>query len=339
MSDPEETLQSLPFKDRRGRLIAGGILQIIAGVCCAFGLAFTVLGLVIFRDLADETNKTLLKIPMLTGLCMYATETFCFLIMGLGSLSMRRWARALTLIAAWAWLVMGIATCIQMLFFMPKMFQAMTHAESMPLDMGYISAIIGMTFIAFTYIVFPGILILLYSGNDVKRTCEHYNPELSWTDKRPLSVLAASLVLCFQPFTFFFTFLYLHNSSRFGSWFQGPLSLLIFTPGILVFLVLALGFYRLRTWAWWGAIIFIPLVFGFNAFTYTRENPSEVLKNMGFDEKLFGDMDMEALMGNPGAWIPSVLMMICFLGFLLYTKRYFEKPETPPTDTVNKIEA
>lgn len=339
MSDPEETLQSLPFKDRRGRLIAGGILQIIAGVCCAFALALSALGMFIFNDLAEETDKNLLNIPILIGLCMYTAAMLWFLIIGLGSLSMRRWARALTLIAAWAGLVMGTATFFGMAISMPKISQIMAHNEGMPPDMGYISAIIGMTVTAFIYIVFPGILILLYSGKDVKRTCEHYNSALSWTDRRPLPILAVSLVLCFQPYTISFTFLYLHNSSRFGSWFQGPLSLLIFTPGILVFLVLALGFYRLRTWAWWGAIIFIPLVFGFNAFTYTRENPSEVLKNMGVDEKLFGDMDMEALMGNPGTWIPSILMMICFLGFLLYTKRYFKKTETPPTDTDSTIEA
>lgn len=331
MSYPEEALQPLSFKDRRGRLIAGGILQIIAGVCCAFGLAVTALSLLIFNDLADESNENLLNISLLFGLCLYTAAALWFIIMGLGSLSMRRWARALTLAVAWISLVGGTITLLGVAIFMPKMLQAMTSAEDLPANMVYISSIIGILVSAFIYIVYPGILVLLYSGKDVKRTCEVYNPLPCWTDRCPLPILAASLILCLHSFPLLYMVIPLQKST--------PAALLLVPLAILVFLALAWGFYRLYTPAWWCAILASPLLLGLAVFIYSRINYSEMFQSMGVNEKAFGQMDIKALMDNPGAWMPTALMAISFLGFLVYTKRYFKKQETPPADTDSSIEA
>lgn len=334
---PEETLQPLPFKDRKGRLIAGGILQIIAGICCAFGLAATVLAIFIFRDLAEETDKHVFNTPILFGICMYAAAMLWFLIVGLGSLSMRRWARALALITAWVGLVTGTATAAGMLISIPMTSQMLSHTKEMPSDMGYIFAIIGMIVVAILYIVFPGILVLLYSGKQVKQTCEYYNPQPSWTDKRPLPVLAASIMLCLQPCSLFFVFAYVQNVWIVGPWFQGFLVLLPTTLAVLLFLVIARGFFRLRTWAWWSAIIVSSLLFGFNIVTYAKMDPMAMLENMGIDKEALGDMNMnmEAMKGNPSAWIPSLIMMLCLLSFLVYTKRYFKNNAQPPISNSN----
>lgn len=331
MSDPEQTLQSLPFKDRRGRLIAGGILQIIAGVCCAFGFAFSFLGMLIVNDLADESNENFLNISLLFGLCLYTVAALWFIIMGLGSLSMRRWARALTLAFAWISLVEGTTALLGMAIFMPKMLQAMTSAEDLPANMVYISSIIGILVPAFLYIVYPGILVLLYSGKDVKRTCEYYNPLPCWTDRRPLPILAASLILCLHPFHLLFMVIPLQKSD--------PAVLLLVPLAILVFFALAWGFYRLYTPAWWGAILASPLLLGLAVFIYSRIDYTELFQSMGVDEKAFGQMGTNAFMDNSGTWMSTALMAICIWGFLLYTKRYFKKPGTPPVVTDIRIEA
>lgn len=326
MSYPEETLQPLPFKDRRGRLTAGGILQIIVGIGCAFGLAYSTYRLYFFMHfppgIGDEFYASFF------GFCQFAVVTPWLLIMGQGSLSMRRWARSLTLIAAGAMLVMSIASLVISMPMIVKLFLNSGNVQHKS-DVIFITTwVIGIRTL---YVAFPGILILLYSGKETKRSCEQKNPQPSWTDQRPLPILAASFLLCFHLYSLSHIFTFDHYPLPAESWF-GRLAVLLATAlAIGLSFIIARGFYRLRTWAWWSAISVTPLLFLFVTALYVHTRYSEMLIHTRHGEQT--SRKLEALTATAGAWLPPLLVMLCIWVFLFYTKRYFKNnAESPMPD-------
>jgi len=94
------------FKDRRAGLIGFGILIIIIGCVCA-----------LFRAVDDPRPSDVRQgdrrgfrssHDVFRRVMTYSALAVVFIWLGIGSTMARRWARALLLILAWAWLVMCV---------------------------------------------------------------------------------------------------------------------------------------------------------------------------------------------------------------------------------------
>lgn len=326
MDATEEALQPQSFKAARIRLIAGGILQLIVGIDCAYQFAYATYGLYYFTYFPATVEHSFLYSPFFK-FCQFAFLTPWFLIMALGSLSMRRWARSLTLIAAGAMLILGISILISTGFVRPFFFRLLPHPERMRFDISYPFLRGTIIFVAQKYIAFPVILILLYSDKGLKQICEHFTPRSSWTDRRPLPVLAASFLLCFQLYPLSRIFSSQQELISVG-WLerQAVPQATVLVIGLTY--IIARGLYQLRTWAWWSAIITTPLFFISFTTLYIQGHYAEIIYHARYYENTPGKM--EALNVISDVWLPALLVMLCLMAFLVYIKRYFKDNAASP---------
>src|SRR5881394_2876059 len=98
---PPQSPAPHPFKNRRGWLIAFGIVQIL--IACFFLL---MAGFTTFAVSAMPKTNPAPPVSLLYGVgLMYVGVAALFLTIGIGSIRAKNWARITTLVLSWFWLV------------------------------------------------------------------------------------------------------------------------------------------------------------------------------------------------------------------------------------------
>ena len=118
--EPVPTPPSEPtatYRDRRMALIVFGIVQLFLAALCLLMTGLVVLGHLMSAQSAAASPEIRILIP---AVALYAGAAFGFACLGIGSIQCRRWARALTLVLAWFWLVMGVVMVPMVAWVMPK---------------------------------------------------------------------------------------------------------------------------------------------------------------------------------------------------------------------------
>ena len=327
-----------PYVDRSTGLVVFGIAQIILGLLAALMIPLIALGAVVSRLGPGG--------PMHAGQLFSATSTYAFaavvlVSLGIGSIQYRRWARALTLITSWYWLIMGTLVTILLTAVMPvamrTALQVQEHTANAPSPeisttaMAIIVTLV-IVFLAFFLVVVPIAFVVFYSRADVAATCRDRDPVERWTDRTPLPVLGASVV-------FFVGALYLLVVGVttpifpfFGRYLTG-------IPGVSCFLVLAaldsylaLAIYRLKVTGWWIATIMLPIRLVSMALTYIKADLIQAYSRMGSsDAELRMLQSSPILRGHVVLWW-SLISLVVFFGYLLWIKRYFKTPPEPQSE-------
>jgi hypothetical protein len=329
---------ALSHADRSTGLVVFGIAQIILGLLAALMIPLIALGAVVSR-LAPGGS-------MHAGQLLSATSTYAFaavvlVTLGIGSIQYRRWARALTLITSWYWLIMGTLVTILLTAVMPvamrTALQVQEHAANAPspeISTAAMAIIVTLiiVFLAFFLVVVPIAFVVFYSRADVAATCRDRDPVERWTDRTPLPVLGASVV-------FFVGALYLLVVGVttpifpfFGRYLTG-------IPGVACFLVLAaldayLAFatYRLNVTGWWIAAIMLPIRLVSMALTYVKADLMQAYSRMGrSDTELRMLQSSPILRGHVVLWWSLISLVVFFL-YLLWIKRYFKTPAEPRSE-------
>ena len=195
------------FKERKAGLVLFGILEMLLGC-----LAGALIVLMIFGQLmvARATQQPLQLRTIIPGVLFYGFAAATLVTLGIGSLRARRWARALSLVLSWSWLVTGLIVMLFMVFFLPKLLRSLPGAGGPGLPPGALKAVIlgVLAVIGVMFILVPGVLVLFYRSPHVKATCETRDPLPGWTDACPLPVLGlglwiglAALYLLAMPFS------------------------------------------------------------------------------------------------------------------------------------------
>src|SRR5208282_5179824 len=185
------------YKDRSTGLLVFGIVEICLGGLAVLAALFTLLSTVLVSRAAAPRLAVAAPVILL-----YILLGVVFVTLGAGSIGARRWARALTLIVSWIWLIGGICGLIIALAVVPATMRA-TIANMpqgpRPVPAGLMAAIVSLmaAFAALFYVVLPLVLILFYRSRDVRETCNRRDPVERWTDRTPLPIIGASLLLAY----------------------------------------------------------------------------------------------------------------------------------------------
>ncbi|MDH4240476.1 MAG: hypothetical protein OEW48_13025 [Phycisphaerae bacterium] len=324
MSDYEETAQSSSFKDRKTGLVVFGILQIIFGGFCALTIPFMIIGMIASAFIENSTTAaTMRPTMMIPAILLYVAAAVWFIWMGIGSIKTRRGARALILITSCIWLVGGIVGLIYMLLFMPDMFAKMRENKQIPAGAAQIVKYVTTVFMTVFYVIIPAALVLFYGSKNVKATCEFRDPQLRWTDKCPLPVLALSLIFGFWAVSIPFMGFYGWVIPFFGSILSGMRGA---AAGLVVMLLsgyIAWGTYRLNIKAWWGAVLLIVGWAVSAGVTFSRVSMLDYYEKMNFSEQQLDVMKQYSIPQGYSMALLCGLWLVGFLGYLLYTRRYF----------------
>jgi hypothetical protein len=315
------------FKDRKTGLIVFGVLEILLGAFFALVVLAMTLGLVASAVLHKDSSQSINAGMMIPGLLFYVLLATWFIWMGIGSLMARRWARALLLVTSWFWFISGILGLAFMLTLMPDMYGPLNSAQ-IPRTVAIIVKWATIGIMVVFYIIIPGAIILFYGSRHVKATCEQRDPQVRWTDRCPLPVLAVSLMAGCSAACVPLTGLYNWVIPFFGVILSGPAGAAVLIPGVLLLAYVARGMYRLQINAWRGAVGLVVFWGVSSGLTFTRTGLMELYEKMNFPAQ-----QMDAIRQMPltqGHWVAlfSVLWIVIALGYLLYIKRYF----TPPVD-------
>ena len=325
MTDYEATPERPAFKDRKAGLVVFGILQIIFGGFCALMVPLMIFGMIVSTVLDKSTAAPMRPTMMITALLLYILLAAWFICMGIGSVKARRWARALVLVSSWLWLISGISGLIFMLLLMPDMYEKMGESGQMPEVVARIMKYVMMGFMTVFYVIIPAVLVLFYGGKNVKATCEFRDTKVRWTDKCPLPVLALSLIFGFWAASMAFTVFYGCAIPFFGVILTG-----LSGAGVVLLVTLLAGYaawgtYRLSINAWWCAVLVITGWALSAVITFSRVSILDFYEKMNFPEQQLETMKQFSI-SQDYMVLFLVLWAAAFLGYLLYTRRYFVRP-------------
>ena len=315
---PEKPV-NLEFKDRSTGLAIFGSLQVVMGVL--FALMVPLIFLTSGFGPAGAGTSTAQIIP---AAGIYAMLAIVLVSLGVGSILARRWARALTLVLAWMWLVMGVVALISMVFLMPSMSDMMAAQTQQPPPV-MMKAIFAMmiAMMAVMYVVLPGIFIIFYQRPDVKATCEWKDTKVRWTDRCPLPVLSLSLVLAFGATSVVWGAGYGFVAPFFGVLLKGVPGALLFVSISLLFGYLSWAIYKQKMAAWWATLGVIVL-FGLSTIiSFSVIDMIDLYREMDFPKEQLDAMERSGAL-DMNIPLMMAVNMVALVGYLFWVRRFFD---------------
>ncbi len=328
------------YRDRRTGVVIFGIIQIILGLLAALMVPLMALGALMSR-LAP--TGAMPPGRFVSNVATFALISAMFLALGIGSVQTRRWARALTLVTSWYWLIVGSLVTVVMTAVLPvamrrALAQAQQHSANAPsadITTGVMAVFITflIVFFTFLFVLLPIALIVFYRRKDVDLTCRHRDPVERWTDRTPLPVLGASIAFFVGSV---YTLLLAVTSPMlplFGHYLTGipAAGCLVLLAGLDLYLAVAL--FRLQLSGWWIAVIAAPLRMSATAFSYNRAGLMQAYAKLGWSDAQLQMLNSNPIFHSRILLGMGVLMMLGFFGYLLWLKRYFKTSAAPsPTE-------
>jgi hypothetical protein len=326
MADHEEAAQGSDFKDRKTGLVVFGILEVGLGVLYAF-LSLLVIFSTIISAIPNKSSAAPMSAGMtIPGVLLYGLLAVWFIWMGIGSIKARRWARALLLVSSWIWLVGGIGGFIFLLALMPDMYDQMARKGQIPQETAVIMKYIMLGFMAVGYVIIPGAMVLFYGSRNVKATCEFRDPRIRWTDKCPLPVLAVSLMCGVGAVSMLLMGFYGWTVPFFGRILSGKAGAGVALVSMLLFGYMAWGTYRLSIKAWWCTVFVIIASVISAGVTFSRVSLLDFYEKMNLPEQQLEIMKQYCMLPHSTMALFWGIWVVCYLGYLLYTRRYFTSP-------------
>ena len=304
-----------PYRDRRTALLIAGVLEILLGVGSWLMAALMIW--VASKVAAQGAGSTGSMVP---GMAVYGIAGLVFVILGVGSIRARRWARALWLVVSSFWLISGVFAVAVMALLMASV----AGVESILL-------IAILSFFAVFMIGLPASLLAFYRSPHVKATCEAAAPEPCWTDGCPLPVLGAALWFASMTLTLpWMGWLYGGLYPFFGHFVRGAAGHGLWIASGLLSGIATYGIYR-RIHTLWLLGLVLVLGQGISAtVTYAVVDPKELFAAMGIEGAALEQIERMGMI-RPSYMIGSVAAAILpMVGLLLWARACFPKRSTEP---------
>ncbi len=319
MTVPYRYYRSL-HRDRTTLLLLGGVALLLLGCIALMVSFFLVMNIVgIRRAAAIEWPAG----PSLTGpvgaLVLSGGAGAVFSILGLGALLRRRWFQPLLVIFARAWLLVGLLNALLTTRILPLLWSYGPEAGASEFSQ---FKIIGAVLLALG-VVMPGFFLLLFSGRHVKSTLERYDSETRWTDRVPTEILGLSM------FMGAWALVMLVSSFQAllpvgGSIVTGDRAVFICLASAVVIGATAVGLFRRREDAWWGAISILIIWGAWCMTTIPRIDFEKLLAAAGLppDPKV----QRLAEIVYQGDWFRGLIaaFLLVSVGYFFHVRQYLD---------------
>jgi hypothetical protein len=321
-------------RDRSTGLVFFGVVQIILGLLSALMVPLAALG-TFMSHLAPGGGMR--PSQFISGVSTYAFIAAVFICLGIGSIQMKRWARALTLVTSCYWLLSGALLTVLMTAVLPVMMRGFLQiqrnttpdsAPEMTTGMMAVMLTIIIVFLAFFLIIVPIAFIVFYSRDDVAETVRHRDPVERWTDRTPLPVLGASVAFTAGALYLFLSGITVPLFPFFGRYLYGISGAACFLVFASLDAYFAVAFFRLKSAAWWIAVFALPVRLISMAITFTRADMVQAYSKMGMSEQQLQMLNASPLSRNHVLLWWSLLSSVIIFGYIVWLKRYFKQPSS-----------
>ena len=315
---------TVDFKDRKGIIIFLGIVQILLGVISLLFFVLTLFSLFIAAGIQAEGAQQIDPYASFMGSLVYLVLAGLFVVLGIGSIQMKRWARVLSLLFSWLTLLAGVLTFLFLiLFFTDIMNSAAQHELNDPRIMAIVQ-IIMYTIIILFLIVIPGLFVLAYSNGQVTATFEKHDSRMRWTDKCPVPVLALSFCLLYVSISPLFYVWYGWVIPFFGVFLTGvPAALLIIlNSGLCVYL--ALQIYILNPKSWVYTVSFYSFWAVSFLLTLLTNEFIDMYRLMNFPQLQLEMLERMPFLTSDNMILFLLVLSVPLYGFFWYIRKYFD---------------
>ncbi len=312
------------FKDRSGGLLLFGILLVAIGGLCAIFALLAILGQSVGPEPTGNPAGNGSLAPMVL---MYAGLAALFITLGVGSIMARRWARTLTLIVAWAWLVAGICSVAFAAYLLPRLLTAPPPGgQEVPAGILQIITAVTVVMISVFFVLVPGLLVLFYRSRHVKATCEARDQVERWTDACPPDVLGLSLGLGLSSAWMALTPLFVTPVvPLFGTFIAGAPAGGAMLAFAAVWAYCTWATYRMRPDGWWLALVTIVVAMASAMVTFVRRDPLEMYRLAGYPEAQIAQMRQLGFLSDAWLLATAAASSLLAVGYLLWVRKYFRR--------------
>ena len=306
------------YRDQSPVLIGIGILLLLVGIAAAFlgpvemycfylfseggrfhyeGFRF---GSFMFGNIASQI------------IGYYVIALLC-IPLGYGHLTVRRWARTLSLTLLWFWLVVGAPLAV--VFF----FVLITSK-----DLSQTAVLIAAILVGLSYLVVPGLLIRFYGSRNARLTFESKDPRSYWTERVPIPILVLCSLYLFYSIALHVPIFFNGVFPLFGTFLSGLHGILLLDVSIVCLVFLAWSTLRLRIWAWWVALIYFGVMTLSSITTLFKSSYAEILAVMNFPPREIEFLDGVPIQGYHLAVFVGIPLLLT-LGAIVLSKRHFTR--------------
>jgi len=331
MNEPTPDVITTDFKDRRGGLIAFGIVLILLGCVCVLLVAMMVLTQVWMQPAASASGPRPDVMAggyrtMLGASLVYGALAVMFIWLGIGSIMTRRWARVLVLILSWTWLITGVIAVVGIAAILPTALSTAMPPGAEPIPEGARTAIVAGTAgcLSVFFVLLPVAFALFFRSRHVKATCDARDPVVRWTDACPPAVLGLSVALGAGAVSF--PLMMVMNPvvvPCFGILLSGA-------PAAAALLVMAAAWAycawatcKLKPEGWWATVVIFAVSTVSALLTLWRVDLVEIYRLMKYPEEQLAQIQQFGFVTNRCmlAWVAFCSLLM--FGYLWYVKKYF----------------
>jgi hypothetical protein len=308
------------YKNRRGGLIFFGLVELAIGVLCFLFVALMSASFF----LASSKTPALPARQMIPTVLLYFIGGALLATLGIGSMMARRWARDLSLVVAWFWLIVGGSTMVTMIFMVPRLMPTMPQGQE-----GVRTAVVTCmaVFAGLFGVLVPAAMILFYRSPHVRATTLALDPHPRWTERVPLPLLGLSLwqLLGAVSIASMAGYAVFPLGSQM---LTGPLALLVYCAIGALLLYVSWGLYMRSLAAWWTGIAYGVLIAIYAVVVFPRINYEQLVEAMGMP-KTPGMPDLVGIYRSP--WFLGFLgfFSLVYFGWFFFVRRYFPRGAGP----------
>lgn len=315
-------------RDHSVGLMIFGVFQILLGCLCELmGAGMTLVTMVgpMGKTPGSEAMSAWMMFP---AIIFYFLLGVTLIWVGIGSIRARRWAWTLTVVLSWMWLILGVVSFLGFVFAAGPMMAASMQQQGQPKvtpeAMMVIRIVMG-GFMFCIYILLPAVFLIFYHRASVWTFCQRRDPQVRWTDRCPMPVLALSLLLALSFVSMLSMPAYGCVVPLFGRYVSGAVGVAVTVLIALALAYLAWGTYRLRMAAWWGTLLLWIVGTVNAAVMFLRTDLMEMYEKTGMPPTQLEMIRKSGFVELASRWGPWVLLVtgVLWLGYLLYIRRYF----------------
>lgn len=327
MSSPVVPASASAFKDRSGWITFFGVAQMVLGALTLGMALLAVLGTLLLRRTAGPPQLNL-RMAAMTPVFYILLAAF-FIVMGIGAVKVRRWARALMLVVSILWLIMGVVTVPMMAVTLPKMLatQAENAPQAMPQGLLFFMSVLVIAFMTVIYVLIPLVFTMFYGSRSVKATFERRDPVARWTDQTPLPVLALFVMLTTGALSCLVTGLLMPVIPFFGSYLTGPAGSVVCVGLAVLWAWLAWSNFRLQSAGWWATIAAVAVASSSFLITFAGRGILDLYRQMGMSESELQRLSNMSWIHGPFMLTVGAISSAVFIVYMLFIRRYYGQKE------------
>ena len=310
-----------PFKSRRGWIIGFGILELLIGCLSVLMGVLVFIALMLLNQAPRPTGTPEMQTAgAIVGLIFYAGLGAIFLVIGIGSLRFKNWARIAAQVVSGCWLVTGLISLVFIVVLLPKVLQQ--QARTLPPNQLRIMYTMMGILIFGLGILLPAILLAFNSLPSVRTTFLFRNTEQAASPGQatraahtPMSVVLLGAWECLGVLSVL-SMRVIPATVLFGFVVRGPAAILVvsafsFISGIAAWLI-----FRGDSLGWWvslGKTIFFGASW---VLTLLTRDLMDIYGRMGVSEdqlQLLGAANTKSLVtvfSCIGFSIPAILLFM-----------------------------